>query len=60
MTDRDLTVNVRIEKSTHEKLKHLCKQERMLIGGLVDKVLNQYIMDWNLQNESTETTESKN
>lgn len=40
------TVNVRINKSTHEELKTLCRRERNLIGGLVDKVLCHYIDNW--------------
>jgi hypothetical protein len=48
------TVNVRIDKNTHEELKLLCKHERMLIGGLVDKVLAEFIYKWKAKNDSTQ------
>ncbi len=53
------TVNVRINKNTHEELKLLCKHERMLIGGLVDKVLTEFIYNWKTQKEANQITTSE-
>jgi hypothetical protein len=46
MTTTNRTVNVRINYSTHDKLKTLCDQEGMLLGRLVDKVLTKHINEW--------------